>query len=406
MLILEEAASNMWVIFSLDAPPHFLAGLQRFQGEISGWVDIICHFSAKFWKIMDTLHIKAGKIVYDVIRDGGLDLDRIATYVGPAVGPRWLVASGFDLALLKNKVLGKSRPLLLVGSSAGAWRFAAWPQPEPVKSYRNLMDAYISTGYNKNDTPLAIQQSIRNIIDSYLEDDAIPFALTNKRYRLAIVTARARNIAAFDTKLLQWPGLALCFLLNAMNRSSIYGFFQRVVFYSGYFPPHFCLENDFNGEAVQLNEANFKAAVLASGAIPLVVAGVKNIYGAPNGVYRDGGLTDYNLNNRYATKDEDIALLFHHQERIIPGWLDKKLKYRRLSDSFLENVMMVYPSENLVLKFPGGKIPDREDFKIFIDDPGTRIKNWRRVVDLCADLGDQFLELVESKKIRHIVERM
>lgn len=355
---------------------------------------------------MDTLHIKAGKVAYKIIRDGGLDFDRIAAYVGPAVGPRWLVASGFDLTLLENEILGESRPLLLTGSSAGAWRFAAWVQPEPVKSYHNFMDAYISMKYNNNDTPLTIQLATRNVIDAYLEDDAIPFALANKRYRLAIATARARHIVAFGTKLLQGPGLAICFLLNAVNHSSLYRFFQRVVFYSGYLPPHFCLEDDFNGEAIPLGEPNFKVAVMASGAIPLVVAGVKNIYGAPNGMYRDGGLTDYHLNNRYVTRDEDIALLFHHQGRIIPGWLDKKLKYRRPPDSFLENVLMVYPSESLIQKFPGGKIPDREDFKIYIDDPETRIKNWRRVVDLCAPLGEQFLELVESKKIRYIVERM
>jgi hypothetical protein len=123
-------------------------------------------------------------------------------------------------------------------------------------------------------------------------------------------------------------------------------------------------------------------------------------------MYRDGGLTDYHLNNRYVKRNEDITLLFHHQERIIPGWLDKKLKYRRPPDSFLKNVLMVYPSEDLIQKFPGGKIPDREDFKIYIDDPETRIKNWRRVVDLCAPLGEQFIELVESKKIRYIVEKM
>ena len=355
---------------------------------------------------MDTLHIKAGRIAYEIIRDGGLDFDRIAAYVGPAVGPRWLVASGFDLTLLENEILGESKPLLLAGSSAGAWRFAAWVQPEPVKSYHNFMDAYISMKYDNNDTPRTIQLATRNIIDAYIEDDAIPFALANKRYRLAIATARARHIVAFGTKLLQGPGLAICFLLNAVNRSSLYRFFQRVVFYSGYRPPHFCLEDDFNGEVISLVEANFKVAVLASGAIPLVVSGFKNIYGAPNGIYRDGGLTDYHLNSRYVKRDEDIVLLFHHQGRIIPGWLDKKLKYRRPPDSFLDNVMMVYPSENLIQKFPGGKIPDREDFKIYVDDPETRIKNWRRVVDLCAPLGEQFLELVESKKIRHIVERM
>lgn len=355
---------------------------------------------------MDTIRIKAGKFAYDIIKDGGFDFDRVTTYVGPAVGPRWLVASGFDLTLLQNEILGKSNPVLLAGSSAGAWRFAAWPQPEPVKSYRKLMDAYISMRYNRADTPVTIQQSIHNIINSYLEDDAIPFALASKRYRLAIATARAKHIFASDGWLQQHIGLGAAFLFNFINHSWLKGFVQQVIFYTGPRPPHFCLRNGFNGQNIPLNEANFKYAVLASGAIPLVIPGIKNIYGAPNGVYRDGGIIDYHLNQKYAAKNEDITLLFHHQERVIPSWMDKRLTYRRPPYNALENVLMIHPSENLIRKFPGGKIPDRKDFKTFVDDPETRIKNWRRVVELCAPLGEEFLELVESGKIRHIVERM
>jgi hypothetical protein len=205
---------------------------------------------------------------------------------------------------------------------------------------------------------------------------------------------------------MQNMGFGAAFLLNIINRSWRRFFVQQVIFYSGPRPPHFCLKDHFDGEAIPLSETNFKHAVLASGAIPLIIAGVKNIYGAPTGTYRDGGLIDYHLNQKYAAKDEDITLFFHHQERIIPGWLDKKLKYRRVPRSVLENVLMIYPSESFIQKFPGSKIPDREDFKLFVDDPETRIKNWWRAVDLSAPLGEQFLELVESRKIRHIVEKM
>ena len=354
---------------------------------------------------MDTICIKAGRFAYEIIKDGGFKFDSVTTYIGPAVGPRWLVASGFDLTLLQNEILGKSKPVLLAGSSAGAWRFAAWMQPGPVESYRKLMDAYISMRYDRTDTPITIQESIRNVVNTYLEDDAIPFALADKRYRLAITTARARNLFACDGWM-QKAGFGTAFLLNAMNRSWLRGFVQRVIFYTGPLPPHFCLQDHFEGQAISLNEANFKYAVLASGAIPLIITGIKNIYGAPTGTYRDGGLVDYHLNQKYAVKKEDITLFFHHQERIIPGWLDKKLKYRRPSYSALENVLMIYPSENFIQKLPGGKIPDRDDFEIFVDDPETRIKNWWRVVDLSAPLGEQFLELVESGKIRDIVERM
>ena len=127
------------------------------------------------------LCIKAGRKAYQIIKDGGFDFDRISTYVAPAVGPRWLSASGFDLALLESGVLGRSRPVLLSGASSGAWRQAAWPQPEPLKSYRNLMEAYLKISYHRGDTPHSILESMSGLMNAYIEDDAIPFALANKK---------------------------------------------------------------------------------------------------------------------------------------------------------------------------------------------------------------------------------
>ena len=49
---------------------------------------------------MSRIRVKAGKKIYQIIKDGGFRFDAVSTYFGPAVGPRWLVASGFDLTLL------------------------------------------------------------------------------------------------------------------------------------------------------------------------------------------------------------------------------------------------------------------------------------------------------------------
>ncbi len=352
---------------------------------------------------MDSIRVKAGKRAFEVIQDGGFHLDRITTYFAPATGPRWLVATGFDLTLMKSGLLGQSRPVTLIGASAGAWRFAAWTQPEPEKSYRTLMDAYITTSYKRAETPAAILQSMQDIMNTYLEDDALPFALANKKYRLAIITARAKNLVSSETKWIQQIGLGICFLLNAVDRAYLHNFAERVVFYNGPKPPYFCLRPDYRGRFIPLTEINFKHAVMASGAIPLVIAGVRNIYGAPVGVYRDGGLIDYHLTNHYAPKDDDVTLFFNHQERIIPGWLDKKLSYRKPPENILDNVLMVYPSEGLIDGMPGGKVPDRGDFTTFIDHPAKRIESWRQAVHLAEPLGKQFLELVESGKIRDVV---
>jgi len=147
---------------------------------------------------MDSIRVKAGRQAYELIRAGGFSLDRIGTYFGPAGGPRWLVASGFDLTLLEEGLLGRTRPVWLVGASAGAWRFAAWLQPEALKSYRALMDAYITAIYGRKDTPETILQSLIGIVNAYVEDDALPFALASKRYRLAVLTCRSGYLLATE----------------------------------------------------------------------------------------------------------------------------------------------------------------------------------------------------------------
>ena len=355
---------------------------------------------------MNDICIRAGKRAYEIIRDGGFNFDRVTTYFAPATGPRWLVASGFDLTLLTNGLLGCEKATHLIGSSAGALRFAAWLQPEPEKSYRALMESYISTTYTRTDTPATVQASLIGIVNSYIEDDALPFALANKKYRFAIITARAKNLVASESKWVQQLGLGIGFLLNAIKRSYIHYFAERVVFYNGPKPPPFCLRPGFRGRFIPLNQVNFKYALVASGAIPMVVAGVRNIYGAPLGVYRDGGLIDYHLTHNYAAKDDDIVLFFNHQERIIPGWLDKKLSYRLPRADDLDNVLMIHPSPGFVAGLPGGKIPDRDDFAIYIDDPSARIRNWWSAVERAQPLGEEFLELIESGKIRDVVEKI
>lgn len=355
---------------------------------------------------MSRIRVKAGKKIYQIIKDGGFRFDAVSTYFGPAVGPRWLVASGFDLTLLKEGLLGRQKPVQLVGSSAGAFRFAAWIQPEAIQAYQKLIDSYISVEYTRRDTPTTALEKITGIVNAYLEDDALPFALASKQYRLVVLTARARGLVASENHWLQKTGLFTCLIFNYFNRNNIHKFAERVVFYNAAKPPAFCLKPYFRGACVQLNEINFKYSILASGAIPLVIDGVRDIYGAPRGIYRDGGLIDYHLTHQYAARENEIVLFFHHQERIIPGWLDKSIKSRAPEPHTLNNVLMVFPSQNFVETLPGGKVPDRTDLVTLINDPATRIKNWRRAVELSAPLGEDFLEMVESGKIRDAVEKL
>jgi len=353
---------------------------------------------------MNTIRIKAGRKTCELIRDGGFSLDSVTAFFAPAAGPRWLVATGFDLTLLRAGLLGRKKPVQLIGSSSGAWRFAAWLQPEAEKSYLKLMEAYIRMSIRRGDSAAAIRKQLMDVLDAYLEDDALPFALAHKRYRLTVLTARARHLIASETAWIQTSGLSLCFLMNALSRSRLDHFLERVVFFNGPTKPRFCLHRSFRGRFVPLNRANFKHALLASGAVPVFVAGVRDIYGAPRGVYRDGGLLDYHQTHDFTEKDDEVTLFFHYQERIIPGWFDKRLNHRQTPDDVLDHTLMVFPTEEFVESLPLWKLPDREGFRKFMDDPERRILNWQEAVKRSVPLGEQFLELVESGKLKRMVE--
>jgi hypothetical protein len=355
---------------------------------------------------MKNLHIKAGPEAYALIKDGGFHMDLVAAYFAPAGGPRWLVASGFDLALLKSGLLGNKQAALLAGSSAGAWRLAAWLQPEAEASYRRLIDAYIAMPYRRKDSPGLVFDALDDVINAYLAEDALSFALSNKQYHLAVITVRARHLLASDIPWIQRVGMGICLVANCFNRAYLDGFAERVVFYTGAKPPAFCFEKGFRGRFAALSEVNFRHALLASAAIPLVVAGVRDIYGAPTGVYRDGGLIDYHLTHRYTKPGKGVTLFFHHQERIIPGWLDKRLTSRKPAARTINNVLMVHPNQEFVAQLPGRRIPDRIDYLTYINDPRQRMANWREVVNRSTPLGEEFLELVASGKIRDVVEKL
>ena len=91
---------------------------------------------------------------------------------------------------------------------------------------------------------------------------------------------------------------------------------------------------------------------------------------------------------------------------------DKKQEARVEARAFLGGADSIIAAlreqqfRTLIENLPGKKVPDRTDFVTFIDDQETRIKNWRKAVDLSAPLGEDFLELVESGKLKDVVEKL
>ncbi|MEI7448467.1 MAG: hypothetical protein WCJ75_02495 [Desulfomonile sp.] len=349
------------------------------------------------------LHFKAGTAIINMIRQEGLKPVRVRVLIGPAGGPKWFVSVGFDKALMKTRFLeNNGQRILLAGSSAGAWRCIAMACKDPLDAYEKLRIAYSRNVFTPLDTPATIGKALRNNVQSFLRDEDVPFILKHPIFDLAVHCVRGRGMGGSEYRRFQGAALLFGAVLNAVSRTGMAVFFERVVFFSGPREPLF-LRHSFKGESVRLNAENIRMVAVATGSLPYIISGVKNIPGSPEGVYRDGGLLDYQINQDYCPGDDRVALFFNYQERIVPGWFDKKLFWRRPPGEALARVLQVYPGEEFVKLLPGCRIPDRNDFKAFVNDPAERIRRWDEVSRLSEILGEEFMETVESGRISRLV---
>jgi hypothetical protein len=231
--------------------------------------------------------------------------------------------------------------------------------------------------------------------------------LKHPRFRLHIITSRGRHIlnreAAWRTPL----GYLGAFVTNAVHRKAMGAWLERVVFSTGEGDLPFGTQ-DYCTRALRLTEANFQPALQASCSIPFVLQAVHHIPGAPPGAYWDGGLTDYHLHLNYRARpvaiekvascaDEErarasngLVIYPHFQSSVVPGWLDKHLRWRHKSTHFLDNMVVLSPHPDWVKTLPNGKLPDRADFTHYGADLAGRVKDWTRATSASAQLVDEF----------------
>lgn len=352
----------------------------------------------------DYLHYKAGSQILNLVREEGIKPERIRVFTAPAGGPKWFVSVGFDRALITSRFLQKGgRTVLLAGASAGAWRCLAMACQDPRSAYEKLRLAYSRNVFTGQDTPVTISAALKRNVDDFMGDADIPFILNHPSYAMAVHTVRSRGPAASEIRGVQGPALIAGALLNVLSPRAMSLLYERAVFFSGSEPPLF-VKKGFRGRGVRLTSGNLREAALATGSLPYIIAGVHDIEGAPRGSYRDGGLTDYQLNQDYCPGPEGITLFFHYQERIIPGWFDKKLSWRHARKPSLARVVQIHPGADFLALLPEKRLPDRQDFITFADNPSERIRRWDRVSEISTVLGEEFMEHVESGRVRELVE--
>ncbi len=343
-----------------------------------------------------TLTFKAGAGALESVRRDGFDISSVGTIAGASGGAKWLALSQLDRAILSSVVPRLSGPVHLIGSSIGSWRFACYAQDDPLSAIERFETAYLEQTYSDKPDIHEITAKSRAILREVLGAGGAAQILANPLFRTHVMAVRSRHVMASERRAVLGAALATAALLNAISRSTLGWSFERALFHDPRDIPPFFDVRGFPLQRVELTEANLEDAILATGSIPLVLSGVRDIAGALPGVYRDGGVIDYHLDLPHSAR-ERLTLFPHFYGRIVPGWFDKRLKWRRPQAGNVDRTILVSPSDTFVAGLPHGKIPDRTDFVNFA--PAERVRIWKHCVAACEAMADEFLEVVEKDQL-------
>ncbi len=342
------------------------------------------------------LTLRAGHEAIAHLREHGLQPEHVDIVPGAAGGPKALGIIGLDRAVFGEFLPRAPRPRTLIGASIGSWRFAAIAMSDdPVAGLHKLAEIYTRQRYDGSESPAQISAQCALML-SELIGDGDANILDHSDYRLAIVVVRSRGLMARENGWGLGAGLAALIGSNLFSRQASGLFMERGLVYPADHALPLHELNDFTTHHISLDASNLRTALLASAAIPMVLAGVTDLAGAPQGVYRDGGLLDYHLDLPY--RSEGVVLYPHFTDRVIPGWFDKPLRWRNGDPQKLSRTLLVSPSTEYLQALPNRRLPDRRDFKQFLNDDTAREASWRKAMAESERLGDEFLELVESGK--------
>jgi hypothetical protein len=348
-----------------------------------------------------TLLYRAGSRALARLRAEGLAPGTVSALVGPATGPRWLAFARLDGALHQSGLLAadeEGRRVLLVGASAGAWRMAALATAEPEAALDRLRAEYIQQSFDSDPSAAEVTAAYRRLLQVVFPHQAAGYMLTHPERHLGVIVSRSIE---------PWPRhrpgqlwlLARAFANNALRPSAFERNFRRTLLcaHPGTWPPV------SSGDVAPLTATNLHDALLASGSVPGYFEPVR-IADAPEGDYIDGGVTDYHLAQR--ATDRPIVLMAHHGPRVAATWFDKHLPWRNSSAELLEDVLVMYPSQQYVCALPGSELPDRRDFHHFRGAPEERMRRWREAEARSEQLARQFLDDLRSGRLVERVQAM
>jgi hypothetical protein len=352
---------------------------------------------------MKSLAIHAGPRALAHLRANGLRPHDVGIVPAAAGGPKGLILNALDRFIFGDWLARGTQTVHLVGGSIGAWRMATACLPGADAGFAQLAHDYVTQDYPHPPGKFAPPAVVSALFSAQIGRSfggSEAQVLAHPRYRLHIFTSRGRHLMRRETRLRMPLGYLGAFLSNAVNRRAMGFWLERVVFSD----PRDALPLGLPGyrtRRVALTARNLQQSMLASCSIPFALKAVHDIPGAPRGAYWDGGITDYHLHLDYATlgggaeaaevADAPALVLYpHFQDAVIPGWLDKPFRSRHRATPDLDNVILLSPTPEFVRSLPNAKLPDRTDFKRYLDEPAARLAAWQRAVLEGERLRDEF----------------
>ena len=339
------------------------------------------------------LSVYLGREAARRIASEGWSADLFSLLLGASGGPKWLILGHLDRLLFGDFLVGGEHPLSVLGTSIGSWRHACLAMPDPVAAIDRLEKAYIAQHYATRPTPAQVSAVSLAILQQLLGEDGATALVEHPRIHSHIVTARGIGPAAASSNALLATGMGAAALGNVLSRRLLDLQFQRVVFHNHASPAAGLSLADFNTVYCQLREDNLTAALHASGAIPFVLTGERDIPGAPPGQYWDGGIIDYHFDlGQY--RGTGLLLYPHFSASVVPGWFDKFLPWRQSAIHDREALVLLCPSVEFTADLPLGKIPDRSDFSRLQHD--QRLRYWEQCIERSKALAEEFAELLQG----------
>jgi hypothetical protein len=342
---------------------------------------------------MKALRIYAGPRARRHIESSGLAPEHVGVIPAAAGGPKGLILGPLDRFIFGEWLPRSSQPVDLVGASIGAWRMATACLKDAIAAFSRLERDYISQDYElppgrKSPTPEHVSETFAKNLESFY-GGRVHEVLSHPRYRLHIVTSHGRHMLGREHKVATPLGYLGAFLSNALHRRVMGAWLERVVFSTSSDLPFSTA--DYRTKQVALTGSNFQPALQASCSIPFVLKAIHDIPGAPPGAYWDGGITDYHLHLDYDRAGAGPLVLYpHFQKSVVPGWLDKGLRWRHGATHFLDNMIVLSPDAGWVAKLPNAKLPDRTDFPRYGTDLKARMTVWTTAASAAAQLADEF----------------